>query len=396
MGVGISATGSGKTMALYAMCRYLINEKSGTRIVIIVPNTTLVDQGLSDFIEYSELDEWDCEENCERMRSGVSPTFEKSVLITTWQSLKGARKEFFEKFNHVFVDEVHGADADVLKSLILRSKNAYTKIGMTGSLKGTGKQINTESEMSLLGLFARIETFSTAPMLMDLGILPRLKMVLLRVIYPQHVKKSLKVNSQVERNKKLGREDHLKLFREEQDFVLGIEERKKLISTLADGLNGSGVAFFNSIERMHETEEFYRNSFKGRKKSGTIFGGTKLEARKDILYTQLEDTSQEYQLFSTLRTTSTGISVDNLRYGILADSTKARVTVLQSIGRLLRGDEAIVIDIEDDIDNRKGFLSRHARERKELYESLGYPFEEKTLVLEVDSISGLDSYQICV
>jgi superfamily II DNA or RNA helicase len=173
-GVGISATGSGKTMILYCMIRYLQNENPDTKIKIIVPNVTLITQAIDDFTDYSSLDDsWSVEDNCTKMHGNKKPDYSKNILITTWQSLKGHHKAFYEQWNHVFVDEVHGADAPVLKNVILKCTNAYTKIGMTGSLKGSGANVNSISEMELIGLFGgRLETFSTAPQLMDLGILP--------------------------------------------------------------------------------------------------------------------------------------------------------------------------------------------------------------------------------
>ena len=376
-GVGISATGSGKTLISYCIIRYLQNETPGTKILFIVPNITLVKQGFSDFNDFSETDKnWNAEDEISMLHGTVKDkTNFKNILITTWQSLKGKRKKFYENYNHVIVDEVHGADADVLKKSIEKCDNAFTKLGMTGSLKGTGAEINSHSEMVLQGLFGgRIKTFSTARMLIDRGVLPELKILVQELKYASHYGKHMASISKVPKDRKLERNDYLKLLHEERSYVASIKNRKEHLNKLYDSLNGNVIVFFNNIE----TLKLAYDTYEGNKDKFIIYGNVKDSDRESILYDKIINNKNQSILFATYGTLSTGISVNVLDIAVMAESMKSRVKVLQSIGRLLRGDRALVIDLWDNL-NGKNYLWKHAQERKLLYHDVEYPYYRETI-----------------
>lgn len=101
-GILLSCTGSGKSLMIYCIFRYLLEVKKLKHLLLIVPNTSLVEQMYDDFVDYG----WDnIEDSVEMLYSGKKPTFEKPVLISTWQSLQMQDKDFFEKYNSVLVDE---------------------------------------------------------------------------------------------------------------------------------------------------------------------------------------------------------------------------------------------------------------------------------------------------
>lgn len=101
-GILLSCTGSGKSLMIYCIFRYLLEKKKLKHLLLIVPNTSLVEQMYTDFIDYG----WDnIEDSVEMLYSGKKPTFKKPVLISTWQSLQMQDKDFFEKYNSVLVDE---------------------------------------------------------------------------------------------------------------------------------------------------------------------------------------------------------------------------------------------------------------------------------------------------
>lgn len=101
-GILLSCTGSGKSLMIYCIFRYLLEVKKLKHLLLIVPNTSLVEQMYDDFVDYG----WDnIEDSVEMLYSGKKPTFKKPVLISTWQSLQMQDKDFFEKYNSVLVDE---------------------------------------------------------------------------------------------------------------------------------------------------------------------------------------------------------------------------------------------------------------------------------------------------
>ena len=79
----VSPTGSGKSMMIYAIARYL--KSIGKRILIVVPTKMLVEQMTKDFAEYG----WDTEKNVHKIYQGHSLDTKAPVTITTWQSCMG-------------------------------------------------------------------------------------------------------------------------------------------------------------------------------------------------------------------------------------------------------------------------------------------------------------------
>lgn len=379
--VGISATGSGKTLILYLISRHLLNETKNGKILIIVPSVTLMTQGLKDMKDFASQDSWDVDEHVTLLgggKAGKNTDLSKKIVIATWQSLKGKRKQFYEQFLHVMVDEVHGADADVLKRIIERCTNAYTKIGMTGSLKGTGKDIDVHSKKVLEGLFGgRINVYSTVADLIRKGILPDLKILPVLLKYDSKIKKRMDEASEVEQDRKLSKEDKLKLFQEERNFIGSLPERTDALTELVNRMKGNVIIFFNSVDRAKEAYEQYQGS----KQSRLIYGGVGYEERDRILYEEINvDTDNEYVLFATYGTLSTGISVDTLDIGMMWESMKSRVKVMQSIGRLLRGNKSLIVDIGDRLTS-KNYLFKHWEIRQELY------FSEEYNVLKTRTIN---------
>jgi superfamily II DNA or RNA helicase len=86
-------------------------------------------------------------------------------------------------------------------------------------------------------------------------------------------------------------------------------------------------------------------------------------------------------LVASYGTLSTGVSIKNLHYLIMADSFKSEQLVIQAIGRTLRlfdgKDSAIVFDLVDVFSEKMdNILYRQYIERKKFYEKREYPFKE--------------------
>ena len=130
-GILLSCTGSGKSLMIYCIFRYLLEKKKLKHLLLIVPNTSLVEQMYTDFIDYG----WDnIEESVELLYSGKKPTYRLPVLISTWQSLQTQDRSFFDKYDCVLVDEAHGVKANVVSKIMKSCFNAEYKLGTTGTL----------------------------------------------------------------------------------------------------------------------------------------------------------------------------------------------------------------------------------------------------------------------
>lgn len=102
-GILLSCTSSGKSLMLFNIIKS-IRKQNYKHILLIVSNIMLVDQMYDDFKDYG----WqDIDDEVERLGGGHEATFDKPVLISTWQSLQNKESDFFEKFDSLFIDECH-------------------------------------------------------------------------------------------------------------------------------------------------------------------------------------------------------------------------------------------------------------------------------------------------
>lgn len=152
----LSPTSSGKSLMIYLLIRYYLL-CSKYKILVVVPNTTLIHQLIDDFVEYGH------EKNLyHKIYQDQEKTSEKRVFVSTWQSIYNIKdKKWFEQFDVVIGDEAHLYKAVSLKNIMEGCINANIRFGFTGTLDGT-----LTNEMVLRGLFGPVTTVTTTMKLM--------------------------------------------------------------------------------------------------------------------------------------------------------------------------------------------------------------------------------------
>jgi len=108
----LSPTGSGKSLCIYALTRFLQNI-TNKKILILVPTTGLVLQMYSDFEDYSSEDEWDVKENCHQIMGGRDKNSDKQIFISTWQSIHRLPESWYKPFNATLADECLAGDTKI-------------------------------------------------------------------------------------------------------------------------------------------------------------------------------------------------------------------------------------------------------------------------------------------
>jgi hypothetical protein len=76
----VSPTGSGKSMMIYLLCRWMLDKNPTGKLLIIVPTTSLVAQMLADFRDYSKQDSWKADRNIHTVMSGKDKTSTKTEM----------------------------------------------------------------------------------------------------------------------------------------------------------------------------------------------------------------------------------------------------------------------------------------------------------------------------
>lgn len=424
----VSPTGSGKSIIIYTLIRFLI-EKTDCKVLINVPSINLVEQLFSDFNDYV-IDDFDVAKYV--MRSyGTSKdivTDDTRVVIETWQSTS-KKPESLCEYGAYICDEAHTAPSKELSGIIDNLAHCHFRVGLTGTLDGTDMHT-----MAMTGRFGIIYSEVTTAFLVKRGDLANFEIDVNILDYPLTVAKKI--------NKK-GAD-----YQTEIDFLVTSEERNRYLCNLALEQTKNTLMIFNFVEKhgvvMHEMlkpllskclKEVYFVH-------GGVKGGSREKFRKEIEhdvpvwydcyineteFVRLKEKHQtitgdkvksvivdEYAhhsvnldalcstktynivktvvhegsciLLASYGTVSVGVNIKNLHSLIFCHPRKSPISVLQTIGRVIRKadnkDTVKVYDIGDKMLNSKeqpNFTYRHVTARLEIYEKSQFVYSVNTV-----------------
>ena len=357
-GILLSCTSSGKSLMIYNIIRCLRKQEM-KHILLIVPNIMLVDQMYDDFKDYGYEN---VDDDVERLGGGHEATFDKPVLISTWQSLQNKDSEFFEKYNAVFVDEVHGVKANVMSKLMKWCSNAYYKIGTTGTLPNDKADL-----LQIREVVGDVIFELKSKELIDKGVLTKIKIANIIAKYPSDF---------VLKNKGRSYPEEVKMVEEYQD-------RNKVLDMILEHTDKKHnvLVLMNHLKHVQLIKEWFQEKYPERKVSiitGSVSGEERSEIRKGI---EEEDGTI---LLATYATMSTGVNMPKLHDVILYANSKSKIKVLQSIGRGLRKhktkNQIILYDVIDDLTYQtsrgrlvENYLIKHWKERMNYYKEQEFP-----------------------
>lgn len=352
----VSPTSSGKSAIIYSITRYHTSNKR--RVLIIVPSTQLVEQMYKDFWEYG----WDVDSNVHRIYSGYEHYTDKSVVISTWQSLQNHHSKWFEPFDTVIVDECHSAKATALKKIMEQCKDSKYRYGLTGTLTN-GDNSSTCNKLVIEGLFGPVYQVIKTKELMDAGYVAKLNTHVITLLHKRN-----RFNS----------------YNEEIEFLCQSEPRNKFLSKLTTTLKGNNLILFSRVEQ-HGIPLFNMIKEMTDRPVYLIYGGVDVEDREKVR--EITERSDNAIIVASYGTMSTGISIKRLNNIVFASPSKSRIRVLQSIGRVLRKamdkDKATLYDISDDFQTNN-YTLKHLEERIKFYISEDFNYDIHNINLHYD------------
>lgn len=191
------ATRAGKTLIAYIVFRYAMEYMGVKNILMIVPSIDLVKQAYNDFNEYAEFFKTECVWGGGKLveSSNLTVGTFQSLIKFIEKPKRGKTNskynpQFFDKFDCVFVDETHRASAAQIKTIISQPFMQKKKLafGMTGTLPKE-KTIEFYCIHSLLG--AKIQEIRPKE-LMDAGYISPVNIKQIRLFY-QNIEKQKEV-----------------------------------------------------------------------------------------------------------------------------------------------------------------------------------------------------------
>lgn len=406
------ATRAGKTLIAYIVFRYAMQYMGMKKILMIVPSIDLVKQAYNDFNEYAEFFKTEC------IWSGGKLVESSNITVGTFQSLikfldKKSKKydpKFFEGYDCVFVDETHRATANQIRTIISQPFMRDVKIafGMTGTMPRE-KSIERYCVHALLG--AKIQEINPKE-LMDEGYISNIEIEQIRLYYDQGVdweKRQMDLyvrcaeyalSDYVTRKNDKGKQEKIRL--EEPEFLIqhekqlpyGIElvkntsrDERDYVANLKQIVQASTKTNALAIEKMmihfidervtylcerilprchkntlilaHHTE--YINHFadivkkRYQHRHVEVITGSVSAKERDRIKNLLKQ-HDDCILIASYGVMSTGITLNNLCFGVLFESFKSNVVNMQSLGRGLglsdMKDKYRVFDVIDCFDKK--------------------------------------------
>jgi superfamily II DNA or RNA helicase len=358
--VVISPTGSGKSLIIYVLLRYLQSViKSDRKILILVPTVGLVNQMDSDFFDYSKSDtSWSCKKYLHKISAGADKETNKQIIVSTWQSVYKLPREWFDQFDAVIFDECHQAKAESINMIGQKMTKAWFRIGTTGTLDQAQAH-----RLSIEGILGPAIQFIQTKNLMNKGLLAKLGIDCIVLKYTDREKELLKKQR----------------YPDELKWIITNNKRNEFIKQLALNTKGNTLILFNYVEDHGKPLAALLQAAGSNRKIYFISGKTEAETREYIR--KVIDSEKDAILVASYGTTSAGINIVNLDNIIFASPTKSIIRLLQSIGRGLRVSAKKktlkVFDIVDDLcwKSYKNHIFKHFEERLKIYKKEKFDYK---------------------
>ena len=365
------ATSAGKTLISFMVVAYLLEKLKKRKVLMIVPNVSLVVQATGDFEEYNSQK---VQLKIQQIYSGVKLKKSSNVVIGTYQSLVKKDSEYFEQFDAVFVDETHKAKAKSIQSIMDKCWHCDYRFGLSGTIpkRGTVNRLTLMSAMGPLVIQVKANDLEKG------GYISKCKVLQIQMDYATESQR--KAFAELSKGSSL---DRKRLFSLEQNFINGHDERLNFVCKVIKKTNDNSLVLFHKInygEKLFKTLKQITD-----KKVYYVDGTTKSSLREE--YKARMEKNHDVIIVASYGTFSTGISIKNIHSIFFTESFKSEVIIRQSIGRGLRKhktkDLVKIYDFVDDLKyknieeqlNWENYICRHGRERIKIYKEEKFPFE---------------------
>jgi superfamily II DNA or RNA helicase len=356
-GIIVLPTSAGKTLTIALIVSTILNSKPNSNVLIIVPNIQLVQQTYGDFIEYG------IDSDLIARWTGDFEYKHAKIVIANNQILlsKNQDKEVLNSFNVLICDECHKIGSADKITKLLKSLRFEHMFGFTGSMPENIFQV-----WNINRVFGSVIYHKQSIELRENKFISKVRVVGLEMSYkeiPKFTKPSMA--------------DPTAGYVEETEWIHINNFRNNTIAKVADKLDTNTLVLVDRIAHGEVLSDYLKANTT--KQVYFIQGSVELEEREQMR--KLMEETSGVICIAISNIFSTGISIKNLHNVIFASIGKARIKIIQSIGRSLRlhhtKEIATIFDVAD-ICLNYGF--KHYEERKRLYEAENIPLITKQLV----------------
>lgn len=344
-GVIVLPTSAGKTLTIALIAFTAVLQKQHN-VLILVPNIQLVEQTYNDFIEYG------IKSNFISKWTGNYEYQSTPIVIANNQILLSKTQDVsvLDKFNVVICDEVHKISTAEKIAKLVKGLKARYKFGFTGSLPE-----NNFDKWSINRIFGPVIYEKLSVELRDDKFISKVRVVGLEMEYkniPKFTRPSMA--------------DPTAGYIEEIEWLHRNEYRNSTMVKLLNKLETNTLVLVDRIAHGEYLLEFFKAHTN--KQIYFIQGSVEVEEREKMR--EIMEQTSDIVCIAISNIFSTGISIKNLHNIIFASIGKARIKIIQSIGRSLRLHHTKTIaTIFDLADTCLTYGFKHFEERKKVYKS---------------------------
>ena len=349
-GVIILPTSAGKTLVIATLVKS-IQDQHDFKALILVPDIQLVAQTYSDFIDYgipeSEITKW---------TGSTEPDKNAKIVISNAQILLSEKQDLslLKDIKLLVIDEVHKLKYGNKINKVVEQIPALFRYGFTGTLPDY-----KIDQWNIFGKVGRVIYFKESIDLRDQNYISQVHVAALKLTYkntPQFTTPSM-------HNPTAG-------YEEEITWLQTNPYRNAIIIKLVNKSDKNTLIMVDRIAHGEELLKVLQESTK--KQVHFVHGAVEIEEREMIR--KLMEEHDNVACIAISKIFSTGINIKNLHNIIFAAIGKARIKIIQSIGRSLRKHSSKKLATIFDIWDNLRYGNKHMVERLALYDREQIPY----------------------
>ena len=330
------------------------------KILIIVPNTSLVNQMYHSFIDEYNMPVID------RWGDGYVPNWESNVIIANSQILISDIKytvSMVKDFDMVVVDEVHrlGEKKNQINKVVHNITTPH-KFGLTGTLPD-----NYMASWNIIGKIGPILYEETSYNIRQKGVAAEVEIKVILCRHTTEPEKTVKTALSLPTDK----------YNNERVFLYRHVTRNNIIKRIAEKTTGNTLILVDVIEHGEYLEKLLADI--PNKTVYFVQGSMETDDRANII--EIMEQNNNIICIAMSQIFSTGISINNLPFVIFSCIGKSLIKISQSIGRTMRlhenKDKSIIYDIADDTE----YSFDHLKKRLKIYKDIKILFEIKKITI---------------
>ena len=345
-GTIVLATAGGKTLTMAGLLEFFYkNYSKNFKGLVIVPDLGLVNQTISDFEQYN------VSFSTTKYTGKDQLNLSRNVIIANLGILQSSKQDisWIKHIDFLIVDEVHKVRKGNKINNILKKIDTVHRFGFTGTLPS-----ELLDKWNILGKIGPKLYHKNAYELRGEKYVVPAKV---------HV---LELNYNTPQSEIYHGNNSNAYYLQESEYVRRNNFRNNLLAKLSNKLDNNALILVDYIEHGEILLETLKSICKT-KQVYFIQGQVEIEERKEIQ--ALMERESNVVVIAISKIFSTGINIKNLHYIMFAGGGKAKIKIVQSIGRGLRlhtdKKELIIFDIADNL--RYG--QRHVEQRLLLYDN---------------------------